>query len=100
MLSDSASTMRGKVSGLETLIRDSVADHLLDIDGESCHHVQNIVKKIVSFFDYFLENLFGDVTNEFKYCADSLAILEEMTFHMGKKFRNPVSYHACRWLCV
>ena len=36
MLADSASTMRGKVSGLEVKMRENVAPQLLDIDGESC----------------------------------------------------------------
>ena len=34
LLADSASTMRGKISGVETLIRTRDASHLLDIDGE------------------------------------------------------------------
>ena len=84
LLADSANTMRGKISGVETLIRTRDASHLLDIDGESCHHVHNVVKKLTSFFDYYLENLFRDISNEFKYCANSLFLLEEVTFHMGK----------------
>ena len=97
MLSDSASTMRGKIAGLETEVWDNVAEHLLD---ESCHHIHNIVKKITSVFDYFLENLLRDVSNEFKFCADNLAISEEITFHLGIKYRKPISYHQCRWLSV
>ena len=100
ILSDSASTMRGKVSGLETLIRQSVAPHLLDIDGESCHHMHNVVKKFTSFFEFFLENLFRDVSNEFKYCAGSLALLEDVTFHMQTTYRKPIDFHLCRWLSV
>ena len=49
-------------------------------------------------FDYYLENLFRDISNEFKYCADSLFLLEEVTFHMDKKFRKPITYNACSWL--
>ena len=100
ILSDSASTMRGKISGLETLIRNSVAPHMLDIDGESCHHMHNIVKKFTSFFDFFLENLFRDVANEFKFCVDSLAMLQEFAFHMNTTFRKPHNFHQCRWLSV
>ena len=100
VLADSASTMRGKISGVETLIRQNVAPHLLDIDGESCHHMHNIVKKITSFFDYFLENLFRDVSNEFKFSPDALDLLKQLTFHMSHNFRKPQNYVACRWLSV
>ena len=43
ILMDSASVMRGNKSGLETRIRDEIAPHLLDIDGESCHHMHSIL---------------------------------------------------------
>ena len=43
-LSDSTNYMRGKKSGLEILIREKVP-HLLDIDGDICHHIHNSVKK-------------------------------------------------------
>ena len=49
MLADSASTMRGKVSGLEVKMRENVAPQLLGTDGESCHHVQNIKKNNFDF---------------------------------------------------
>ena len=84
LLADSANTMQGEVSGIKTLIRTRDASHLLDIDGESCHHMHNVVKKVTSFFNYYLENLFRDISNEFKYCVDSLFILEEVTFHREK----------------
>ena len=49
LLADSTNTMRGKISGIEALIRTRDASHLLDIDGESCHHMDNVVKKLTSF---------------------------------------------------
>ena len=39
-LSDSTNYMRGKVAGFETLMRKA-APHLLDIDGDTCHHAHN-----------------------------------------------------------
>ena len=90
--------MQRKISGVETLIRTRDASHRLDIDGESCHHMHNVVKKLTSFFDYYLENLFRDIPNEFKYCADFIFLLKEVTFHMGKKFKKPITYNTCRWL--
>ena len=100
MLADSASTMRGKVSGLEVKMRKNVAPQLLDIDGESCHHVQNIVKKLTSTFDYYLENLYRDVSTEFRFSPDSIEILQSITHHLGLTFRKPVNYIACRGLSV
>ena len=93
VLADSASTMRGKVSGLEVKMRENVAPQLLDIDGESCHHVQNIVKILTSTFDYYLENLYRDVSTS----PDSIEILQLITHHLGLTFRKPVNYIACRW---
>ena len=100
MSADSANTMRGKVSGLEVKMRENIAPQLLDIDGESCHHVQNIVKKLTSTFDYYLENLYRDVSTEFKFPPDSIEILQSITHHLGFTFRKPVNYIACRWLSV
>ena len=100
ILCDSASTMRGTVSGLETKIRTTVAPHLLDIDGESCHHIHNIVKNFTSYFDQFLEHLFRDVSTEFKYSADSLDYLKEFSFHMKIDFRKPDNFIMARWLSV
>ena len=100
MLANSASTMRGKVSGLEVKMRENVAPQLLDIDGESCHHVQNIVKKLTPTFDNYLENLYRDVSTEFKFSPDSIEILQSITHHLGLTFPKPVNYIACRWLSV
>ena len=57
MLRDSASVMRGEKNGLEKRVRD-LAPHLIDIDGDSCHHMHNIVKNFTNHFDKFLEGLF------------------------------------------
>ena len=96
VLSDSASTMRGAVDGAEVKIRSVVAPNLLDIYGEFCHYMYNAVKKFASFFEYFLENLFRDVSNEFQYSADSADLLKEICFHLGLRFYKPLTYSACR----
>ena len=41
ILIDSANVMHGSKSGLEVHIRNELANHLLDIDGDSCHHAHN-----------------------------------------------------------
>ena len=50
IMMDSCSVMRGSKSGLETRIRHSLCPTLLDIDGDSCHHIHNAAKKICGAF--------------------------------------------------
>ena len=51
ILMDSCNVMRGSKSGFETRIRDSRAHHLLDIDGDACHHIHNASKSTFESFD-------------------------------------------------
>ena len=41
ILMDSCNVIRGSKSGVEKRIRNGGAPHLLDIDGDSCHHAHN-----------------------------------------------------------
>ena len=61
ILMNSCSVMRESKSGLEKHLRDSIAPHLLAIDGEICHHIHDIVKKFMTTLGNFLEKLFQDV---------------------------------------
>ncbi|KAF3841447.1 hypothetical protein F7725_007309 [Dissostichus mawsoni] len=47
MMLDSCNVMRGSKSGLETRIRDKHCQTLLDIDGDSCHHIHNAAKSLL-----------------------------------------------------
>ena len=92
VLSGSASTMRGTVSSVEVKIRSEVAPNLLDISDESCHHMHNVVKKFTTFFEYLLESLFRDVSNEFQYSTDSiLSIIEGNIFPLGVAFLQTIN---------
>ena len=99
MLTDSASVMRGEKNGLEKRVRDLVP-HLIDIDGDSCHRMHNIVKNFTNHFDKFLEGLLRNIYTDFKTSADSLEMFKEISFHMELTFRKPVNYIAARWLLV
>ena len=55
-LSDSTNYMREKIAGFESLLRKE-APHLLNIDGDTCHHVHNASKKILSPFNKHIEQL-------------------------------------------
>ena len=62
--------------------------------------MHEIVKNVTSFFDYLLENLFRDVACAFKFCVDSLAMLQEFASHMNNTSRKPQYFHLCCWLSV
>lgn len=51
VMMDSCSTMRGRISGLETLIRKRLAPNLIDADGDTCHTVNNAAEKFVAAFE-------------------------------------------------
>ena len=55
-LSDSASTMRGKKSGVEKRLRD-VAPHMLSIGGDTCHDMHRCCKAFALKFEKHVENL-------------------------------------------
>ena len=99
MLMDSCSVMRGEKSGLETRVCE-VASYLIDVDGESCLNIHNFVKKMTSYFGYYLEGLFRDIYHDFQHSASSLEILEGMALHFGLSFRYPSNYVVTRWLLV
>lgn len=77
ILSDSANYMRGKKSGFETLMRKE-ATHLLDIDGDVCHHIHNGCKKFCGHFGGVVEKLADDWHTDFKYSTDLREYLQEI----------------------
>ena len=100
ILMDSCSVMRGSKSGLETRLRQEKASHLLDIDGDTCHHIHNATKVMCNPFDGHLERLYMDLANDFKYSvdlSDSLACMCEL---LGMKFTMPERYVSHRWLSM
>ena len=44
IMTDSCNVMRGSKSGFKKRVCDTVAPHLLDIDGDSAHHAHNSAK--------------------------------------------------------
>ena len=64
---DSCGVMRGIKNGFETKLRDQVAPNLLDVDGDACYHVHNAAKKFTKVFDRYLETLYHDIYNDFKW---------------------------------
>jgi hypothetical protein len=62
--------MRGSKSGLETKLRQGKAPHLLDIDGDSCHHMHNCAKVFCKPFQNYLEQLYTALHTDFKWSPD------------------------------
>ena len=58
MLIDLCVVMRGSKTGLEIRMHQ-YCPNLLDIDGDSCHHIDNAAKKFSEPFDSYLEKLFS-----------------------------------------
>ncbi|GBN19209.1 hypothetical protein AVEN_6412-1 [Araneus ventricosus] len=85
ILMDSCNVMRGSKSGLEARIREKTT-HLLDIDGDSCHHIHNSAKKLCKPFKGHVEKYFTDVFNDFKWSPDQKECCSEICLILGIKF--------------
>ncbi|XP_073727804.1 uncharacterized protein [Misgurnus anguillicaudatus] len=70
MLMDSCGVMRGSKMGLETRVRQNHCPSLLDVDGDSCHHIHNASKVFAAPFSNHLEQLFGDLYADHQWATD------------------------------
>lgn len=96
-LMDSCNVMRGGKSGFETRLRQ-LAPHLLDINGDSCHHVHNSVKKFCEPFDNWVERLFHDLHTDFKWSSESKELMSELCFLFDIKYTIQARFIPHRWL--
>ena len=100
ILMDSCNVMRGSKSGFETRVRSSDAPHLLDIDGDSCHHAHNASKRISDNFEKFVEHMFWCIHTDFHWSPDLVEALREICFLLGVSYTMPERYVPTRWLTV
>ena len=100
MLMDSGGVMRGSKYGFEIKIRLRVAPHLLDIDGDSCHHIHNASKIFTKVFDGYLESLFRDICNDFKWSEDLKVELRAICDHLSVTYQQPEMYASTWWLSI
>ena len=70
ILMDSCRVMRGSKTGVEIKIKTERAPHLLDIDGDICHHVHNAAQRFCKHFENWLEGLFNTVHMDFYWSAE------------------------------
>ena len=87
MFMDSASVMRGEKNGLDKRVRD-LAPHLIDIDGDSCHHMHNIVKNFTNHFDKFLEGLLRNIYTDLKHLLTLWRCSRRQAFIWSLHFEN------------
>ena len=90
--------MRGSNSDLETRIREQKANHLLDVDDDSCHHVHNAAKKFSAAFGGHLESLFSDTYNGMKRSSDLKDYFLQICELSGVKYTMPKCCLNHRWL--
>ncbi|XP_048107000.1 uncharacterized protein LOC125299671 [Alosa alosa] len=90
--------MRGSKSGLETRIRQNHCPTLLDVDGDSCHHVHNVAKTFAAPFSNFLEALFTDIHTDHQWASDQLDYLKMICEFLDVPFTNPPRCISHRWL--
>jgi len=101
VLSDSAAYMRGCKTGFQTKLKETVPK-LLDIDGDVCHHLHNIVKNFMSHVDpdRYLERLLGDVHRDFALSADLREDLCNIASLLQKKSLLPMEFAGHRWMSI
>ena len=99
-LIDSCNVMRGSKGGFEKLICDRRAPHLLDIDGDTCHHAHNAAKAFCAPFKYHVENLLRDLHNDFRWSPEHREYLSDICKLLGTASTCPEQYIPHRWLSV
>ena len=62
--------MNGSKNGFEIKLCESVAPALIDINNDSCHHILFACKKFTKTFNKYLEQLYQDFYNDFKWSQD------------------------------
>ena len=72
--------------------------HLLDIDGDSCHHIHNVAKALCTPFNNYLERLFTDLYLDFRYCTQYKALISEICRLGNVIFTAPQRFIPHRWL--
>ena len=95
VLSDSAAYMWGKDSGVEIRLQ---VPHLLNIDGEVCHHQHNIVKEFAKPFEKHVEKLFDDLHTDTKWSHNIMANLKEICLILDEPYKKPPQRIPHRWL--
>lgn len=101
VLSDSAAYMRGCHSGFFKKIQE-IAPHIVDIDGDVCHHIHNAVGKFRQILDNndVLVRLLDDLGNDFDFSSDLREDLKEICGFIGIPEYVPIKRAGHRWMSI
>lgn len=101
VLSDSAAYMRGEKNGFQKKMKE-VVPNMLDIDGDVCHHLHNVVKMFTSHLDpdNFLQRLLGDVYRDFSFSTDLRDDLCQISNLLEEPTLLPIEFAGHRWMSV
>ena len=100
IMMDSYRVMRGEKAGLETHVRSRKAPHMLDVDGDTCHHTHNAAKSFTAPFNRHVERLVSDLNTDFKWSPYSRKLLEDMCLALSVTYSAPQTYVPHRWLSL
>ncbi|RUS84189.1 hypothetical protein EGW08_008029 [Elysia chlorotica] len=100
LLTDSASYMRGCHNGFQAKLKED-APHLVDIDGDVCHHLHNIAKCFTEELNAkTLIGFIDDVFNDLSYSADLKADLHTIAETLNLSTLSPLERVPHRWLSI
>lgn len=77
-----------------------MAPQLLDIDGDSIHHIHNAAKAFCKPFGNTVEGLLNDIYIDFKWSSDMKARMGDICVILGLKPTVPERYVPHRWLSI
>ena len=100
ILMDSCRVMRGSKKGLEALIRSRKAPHLLDVDGDTCHHAHNAAKTFCSPFGRHVELMLHSLHTDFHWSPYHRELLFDVCISLNIKPTTPEQYVPHRWLSL
>ena len=81
------------------MLRNNIP-HLLDVDGDVCHHAHNSAGKFVQPFGKVVEKLCTDIHTECKYSTDIRGYLIELCEILEIPYHMPPNYTEHRWLSI
>ncbi|XP_035828664.1 uncharacterized protein LOC118478686 [Aplysia californica] len=101
VLSDSAAYMRGSKNGFQAKLKESVPE-ILDIDGDVCHHLHNIVKTFMTHLDpeNYTAKLLGDIHRDFSLSADLRDDICQISSLLEKPPLLPIEFAGHRWMSL
>ena len=93
--------MQGNKNGFQEKLKAN-APNLLDIDGDACHHIHNIVKDFSSKIDQesYLQKLLGDIHRDFTFSADLRDELGHIAGLLNLPALLPTEFIGHRWLSL